>query len=256
MLDVKNVTKLFSSGIFIKKYLSALDNVSLHIERGEVFGIVGESGSGKTTLARIMLKSLKPSSGTVYFEGNDLYNGRMCSFEFRRKVQVITQNFSNALNPFMTIGESLKEVFRIQGIGKFRSITRQMETDIFKEVGLGIEHLGRYPSQLSGGQLQRVMIARVIALRPHLIIADEPTSCLDMSVQAQVIHLLLDLKKEMDFTMIFISHDIELVASISDRIAVMLDGRIVEMGSTKNIMEFPKISYTKKLVKCSREFIF
>ena len=171
-------------------------------------------------------------------------------------MQVITQNFSNALNPFMTIGESLKEVFRIQGIGKFRSITRQMETDIFKEVGLGIEHLGRYPSQLSGGQLQRVMIARVIALRPHLIIADEPTSCLDMSVQAQVIHLLLDLKKEMDFTMIFISHDIELVASISDRIAVMLDGRIVEMGSTKNIMEFPKISYTKKLVKCSREFIF
>jgi len=253
MLKVKNLSKYFKSSLFSNKKNQALDNVSFEIKRGEVFGIVGQSGSGKTTLANTLLKVLPPSSGQVLFEGNDLYGKRqMDELEFRKKVQVITQNFNNALNPNMTVMESLKEVFLIHGKKKYKSITREDLIKMLDKVVLGKELLSRYPTQLSGGQLQRILISRVVSLKPALIIADEPTSCLDMSVQARIIYLLMKLKKEHDFTLIFISHDIELTAAISDRIAVMHKGKIVEIAHADKILHNPQNDYTKLLIESSK----
>jgi peptide/nickel transport system ATP-binding protein len=231
MLTVEHLSKVYDGGPFSRKKTVALENISFHLKRGEVLGIVGESGSGKTTLANILLRAVSPDGGRVLLEGWKLFGkGRMPEDEFRRKVQMITQNFAGALHPDMTVLESIREVQRLFGRDVYKSVGEADVVRTLGDVGLGEELLHRRPAQLSGGQLQRVLIARVVSLKPALIIADEPTSCLDTSVQARIVRLLMALKLEYAFTMIFISHDVALTAAISDRIAVMNNGRIVEMG--------------------------
>lgn len=231
MLSVRNLKKVYRSGISSEKSVIALHNVSFDIHQGEVFGIVGESGSGKTTLARILLRLVLPDEGSVFLEGRDVLalKGRRLRI-FRKEMQAVTQTYETALNPRMKVKESLKEVFLVKGRKSFTKITTSKLAEMLAEVGLGKEHLDRYPSQLSGGELQRVIIARVMALTPGLIIADEPTSNLDVSTQAQIIHLMLKLKEKIGSTLIIISHDLELVSAICDRVAVLKNGRIEAIG--------------------------
>ncbi|BBO82442.1 ABC transporter ATP-binding protein [Desulfosarcina ovata subsp. sediminis] len=250
MLAVRNLSKAFDGSLFSRRKIIALDDVSFNLRRGETLGVVGESGSGKTTLASILLRATDPDRGQVMLSGNDIFGKRrMPEREFRKKVQMVTQNFSNALHPDMSVMESMREVFRTLGKKAYQSVS---ETDIVRrlnDVGLGRELLHRRPAQLSGGQLQRILIARVISLRPQLIIADEPTSCLDTSVQARIIRLLMTLKQEYGFAMIFISHDLPLTAAIADRIAVMYQGRIVELGLPREILTNPQHAYTHRFVR-------
>lgn len=250
LLEVADVTKEFVSGLLTERRTLAVDGVSFSVLPGEVFGVVGESGSGKTTLARILLKVLEPDSGRVLFGGRDLRALRRYSEVqgFRRRVQAIVQGCEEALSPRMRIRESLREVFRVHGRAAYRAVTEDRLAAMLAEVGLHSEHLDRYPLQLSGGQLQRVMIARVMAVEPQLIIADEPTSSLDVSVQAQIIRLLLDLKRRRDFTMVMISHDIELMKAVADRIVVMRDGRIIESGTVDAVANAPRQEYTRRLL--------
>lgn len=257
MLNVEHLSKVYGGGPFSGRKTTALEDISFDLKRGEVLGIVGESGSGKTTLANILLRAVAPDEGRVLLEGNDLFGkGRMPEGEFRRKVQIITQNFSDALHPDMTVLESMKEVQLIFGKSAYRSVTEADVIRTLEDVGLGEALLHRRPAQLSGGQLQRVLIARVVSLKPALIVADEPTSCLDTSVQARIIRLLMDLKREYAFTMIFISHDVALTAAISDRIAVMRRGRMVEMGAAARVVAAPRDAYTRRLVQSTKESSF
>ncbi|MCD6486942.1 MAG: ABC transporter ATP-binding protein [Syntrophobacterales bacterium] len=237
MLKVRNLTKVYYTGIFSRRSIFALNNLSFDVNRGDIFGIVGESGSGKTTVAKILLRLIEPDHGSVYFDKQNLLtlNGEKLR-RFRQRIQAVPQNYESALNPRMKIDESLKEVFLVKGKTRCKEITRQSLSARLNEVGLKEEHLDRYPAQLSGGQLQRVNIARVMALEPELIIADEPTSNLDVSVQAQIIHLMLDLKRKTNSTLIFISHDLDLISLICDRVAVMRKGEIVAIGVTEKIL--------------------
>jgi ABC-type glutathione transport system ATPase component len=257
MLRVEHLSKVYNGGPFSGKKTTALEDISFDLKRGEVLGIVGESGSGKTTLANILLRAVAPDEGRVLLDGNDLFGkGRMPEGEFRKKVQMITQNFSDALHPDMTVQESIKEVQRIFGKNAYRSVS---EADVIRtlgDVGLGEELLHRRPAQLSGGQLQRVLIARVVSLKPALIIADEPTSCLDTSIQARIIRLLMALKREYAFTMIFISHDVALTAAISDRIAVMRGGLMVETGDSTQVIKTPRDAYTRRFVRNAMDSVF
>ncbi len=210
MLKVRNLTKVYYTGVFHRKETFSLKNVSFDVKRGEIFGIVGESGSGKTSVAKILLRLIKPDQGSIFFDKQNLLtlNGEKLR-RFRQRIQAVSQNYESALNPRMKVKESLKEVFLVKGKKYFKEITTKSLVARLDEVGLKEEHLDRYPAQLSGGQLQRVNIARVMALEPELIIADEATSNLDVSVQAQIIHLMLDLKKKTNSTIIFISHKLK-----------------------------------------------
>ncbi len=254
MLTVDHLSKVFDTGPFSRKKTEALKEISFDLNRGEVLGIVGESGSGKTTLANILLRAVTPDSGRVLFDGNDLFGkNRIPERVFRKRVQMITQNFSDALHPDMTVLESMKEVHRLFGKKAYKSITKEEVAGVLETVGLGEELLFRRPVQLSGGQLQRVLIARVVSIRPELIIADEPTSCLDTSVQARIIRLLISLKEAYAFTMIFISHDVALTAAISDRIAVMHNGCMVELGDSAQVVKSPRDAYTRRFVQSAMD---
>ena len=237
MLKVRNLTKVYYTGIFSRRSMFALNNLSFDVNRGDIFGIVGESGSGKTTVAKILLRLIEPDHGSVYFDKQNLLtlNGEKLR-RFRQRIQAVPQNYESALNPRMKIEESLKEVFLVKRKKRCKEITRKSLSARLNEVGLKEEHLDRHPAQLSGGQLQRVNIARVMALEPELIVADEPTSNLDVSVQAQIIHLMLDLKRKTNSTLIFISHDLDLISLICDRVAVMRKGEIVAIGVTEKIL--------------------
>lgn len=227
MLKIENISKTYSRGVIKKKWVPALKNISLNIHQGEILGLIGQSGSGKTTLTKILLKTIKPDSGRITTEGRDIlsFKGETLR-EFRRSIQVIPQNSETALNPRFKIQKSLTEIFRLKSKKRFQEIQIDFLISMLEEVGLGEEHLDRYPYQLSGGELQRVMIARAMALEPKLIIADEATSNLDVLSQAQVIHLLLNLTRKNRSTMLFISHDIELVNVICHRVAILKKGCI------------------------------
>lgn len=238
MLKVRNLTKVYYTGVFHRKETFSLKNVSFDVNRGEIFGIVGESGSGKTTVAKILLRLIEPDQGSIFFDKQNLLTLKGEKLRrFRQRIQAVSQNYESALNPRMKVKESLKEVFLVKGKKYFKEITTKSLAARLDEVGLKEEHLDRYPAQLSGGQLQRVNIARVMALEPELIIADEATSNLDVSVQAQIIHLMLNLKKKTNSTIIFISHDLDLVSLICDRVAVMRRGEIVEMEVIEKILK-------------------
>ena len=251
MLEVLGLTKYFSSGFIRKRHIRAVDDVSFKIEKGRTLGLVGESGCGKTTIGRLILRLTKPTGGKVLFDGVDLFAlNRRKLLAIRPRIQMIFQDPDSSLNPRMRIGTSIAEPLKLHGtIPKAKREQRIRE--LIETVGLNPEHVNRYPYQLSGGQNQRVVLARILAMNPDLIIADEPTSSLDVSVQAQILNLMKDLQKEFDHTYLFISHDLDVVRIMADRIAVMYLGQLVEIGETRDIYDHAKHPYTQALLSAA-----
>jgi ABC-type oligopeptide transport system ATPase subunit len=225
-----------------------VDDVSFSIEEGETFGLVGESGSGKTTTGRCLLRLIEPTSGSVRFRGDDVlaFSAERLR-KARRDMQIVFQDPYGSLNPRMRVRDIVEEPLVIHGLGS-RASRRERVAELFALVGLDPSHLERYPHQFSGGQRQRIGLARALALNPQFLVLDEPVSALDVSVQAQVVNLLLDLQGRLSLTYLFIAHDLRLVEHICARIAVMYRGRIVESGATPAIFAAPQHPYTRALL--------
>lgn len=252
ILEVRELKRYFPvrTGVFLKKSgdVRAVDGVSLKVHRGETVGLVGESGCGKSTVGKTILNLLKPTSGQVIFEGKDLSTiGRAQWRLLRRKIQIIFQDPMESLNSRHTVGEILEEPFIIHKLGSPMQ-RRAWAQELLKKVGLNASSIGRFPHEFSGGQRQRIGIARAIALQPKLIVCDEAVSALDVSVQAQIINLLLELQRKMELSLLFIAHDLSVVRHLSDRVAVMYLGQIVEEASSDEIYQNPAHPYTRALV--------
>jgi peptide/nickel transport system ATP-binding protein len=229
--------------------IKAVDGVSLQVYPGETLGLVGESGCGKTTLGRTILKLAEPADGKIIFRETDLADiGRNSMKKFRKAIQIIFQDPYSSLNPRLTVGKAIMEPMTVHGIGSGHGERRRIALELLEKVGLEQKFFHRYPHELSGGQRQRVCIARALSVQPEFIVCDESVSALDLSVQAQVLKLLGKLKDELGLTYIFISHDLLVVKYISDRIAVMKDGKIVETGTAEEIYHTPKSEYTRNLI--------
>jgi len=248
---VRHLVKEFGrrGGLFRKaSHVRAVNDVSFSIDEGETFGLVGESGSGKTTTGRCILRLIEPTSGEVRFKGEDVLQfSRTRLRAARRDMQIVFQDPYSSLNPRMRVGAIVEEPLIIHKIGS-KAARRERVAELFDLVGLDPAQLSRYPHQFSGGQRQRIGLARALALNPSLIIADEPVSALDVSVQAQVINLLMDLQQRLKLTYLFIAHDLRLVRHICSRVAVMYLGRIVEMGPTERLFAAPAHPYTRALL--------
>ncbi len=230
-------------------YTRAVDGVSFEVFEGETLGLVGESGCGKTTLGRALLRLVEPQGGRILFDGADLAGYTTSDLKkLRRHIQIVFQDPYSSLNPRLTIGAAIAEPLKVHGLVKGRKARKEMVTGLLEKVGLGPEHFDRYPHEFSGGQRQRIVIARALGLSPSFIVCDESVSALDVSVQAQVLNLLNDLKKEYGFTIVFISHDLSVVRYISDRIMVMNRGRIEEIGDAETIYRHPQTAYTQRLI--------
>lgn len=224
-----------------------LDNVSIRVDSGEIVGLIGESGSGKTTLGRLLMKMLEPAAGDVLFRGRSLADLQRSDLKaFRRKVQMVFQNPYGSLHPLRKIGAALEEVFEIHDIGDRRE-RRRRAIELLEGVGLSAADADKYPAEFSGGQRQRIAIARAIALGPELVIADEPVSALDVSVQAQILNLLKDLNAAEGLAVLFISHDLSVVQYLCDRVLVMYLGTIVESGDAEQVLSRPVHPYTVAL---------
>jgi len=251
LVEVVHLVKHFTRGgglLRAASRVAAVDDVSFSIEAGETFGLVGESGSGKTTTGRCMLRLVEPTSGEVRFKGeNILAFPRARMRATRRDMQIVFQDPYSSLNPRMRVRETVEEPLIIHRIGSRDDRRRRVE-ELFHLVGLDPAHLERYPHQFSGGQRQRVGLARALALNPSFIILDEPVSALDVSVQAQVVNLLMDLQQRLRLTYLFVAHDLRLVEHICSRVAVMYLGRIVEIGSAAAIFAAPQHPYTRALL--------
>jgi oligopeptide/dipeptide ABC transporter ATP-binding protein len=234
-----------------KMFVYAVNDVSFYLKKGETLGIVGESGCGKTTVGMTILNLVKPTEGKIRFKGKDIHDFEALSkrekFNFRKQAQIIFQDPYSSLNPRMKLSRILSEPMKIHGICNDSEIKDRIEY-LFKRVGLSPEQASRFPHQLSGGQRQRVGIARALCLNPELIIGDEPVSALDVSIQAQIINLLVDIQEEFKFSYIFIAHDLAVVEHISDRIAVMYLGKIVETAGCEELFQNPLHPYTKALL--------
>jgi len=254
ILQVKDLVKHYAvtRGIVFRRTIGqvrAVDGVSLELKPGETLGVVGESGCGKSTLARVLMNLEKPTGGSVKYQGQEIFGLRGAELkEMRRQIQLVMQDPYTSLNPRMTVGDLIGEPFEIHPEVAPRRDRRRKVQDLLDVVGLNPEHINRYPHQFSGGQRQRIGIARALALRPKVIVCDEPVSALDVSIQAQVMNLLGQLQKEFGLSYIFIAHDLSVVRHLSDRVAVMYLGKIVETGTEDQIYERPTHPYTQALL--------
>jgi oligopeptide transport system ATP-binding protein len=252
LLEVRNLVKHFEvgGGMFARPaVVRAVDDVSFSVGRGETLGLVGESGCGKTTTGRCILQLERATSGQILFEGIDLATLSAAALRrVRRRVQVIFQDPYSSLNPRMTIGQIIAEPLKVHGVVAEPAAREERVHELLEQVGLLRQHARRYPHQLSGGQRQRVGIARALAMEPALIVCDEPVSALDVSIQAQIINLLEDLQQRFGLTYLFIAHDLSVVRHISDRVAVMYLGRIVELAGRGELYEQPLHPYTRALL--------
>ncbi len=248
LVKVVDLKKYFPvKGVFrVKGWVRAVDGVSFEIMKGQTLGLVGESGCGKTTVGKLVLRLLEPTSGKVYYNGENIYKLKGSKLkEFRRKAQMVFQDPYSSLNPRMTVFDIIYEPVKVYKLKV--SDPEKFIVDLLYKVGLNESHLYRYPHEFSGGQRQRIAIARILALNPEFIVLDEPTSALDVSVQAQILNLLKDLQAKYNLTYLFISHDLGVVRYMSDWIAVMYLGQIVEFGPAEEVFEKPLHPYTKAL---------
>lgn len=259
ILKVSNLSKTYNlkrTSVFGKReFQNSVDDVSFNIKRGSIVGLVGESGCGKSTLSKCILNLIDASDGKIEFENKTIYDkskkfniSKKEMTELRKDMQIIFQDPYSSLDPKMSIGKTIME-----GVKKHKNIQNQEAYDIAKEslelCGLDKSYMDRYPHEFSGGQRQRIAIARVLALRPKFIICDEPTSALDVSIQSQILNLMLDLKEKLNLTYLFISHNLNVVRCFCDEIIVMNEGKIVEMGDSKSVYSNPKNEYTRKLIE-------
>jgi oligopeptide/dipeptide ABC transporter ATP-binding protein len=254
LVQARDLVKHFpiTRGVFLQRKVGAVkavDGVSFEVRRGETLGIVGETGCGKSTTARLVMRLLEATSGQLTFEGQDITKVKGARLKaIRRDVQMIFQDPYSSLNPRKTIGSIIGEPFAIHGLLQEKGERRKAVQELMETVGLNPEHYNRYPHEFSGGQRQRIGVARALALKPKLLIADEPVSALDVSIQAQVLNLLRDLQRKFGLTVIFIAHDLSVVRHMCDRVAVMYLGRIVEMGTGDSLYAFPRHPYTGALL--------
>ena len=244
LIEMTNLKKYFP--MKQKHVLKAVDNVTMDIYKGEVLSLVGESGSGKTTLGRTVSRLYNKTNGKILFAGKEVE--KYSIKEFTKKVQMIFQDPQASLNPRMTVGDIIAEGIDIHGLAKTKKERNEKVYELLELVGLNREHANRFPHEFSGGQRQRIGIARALAVDPEVLVCDEPISALDVSIQAQVVNLLKDLQRERNLTLLFIAHDLSMVKYISDRVAVMYRGKVVELGTPEAVYNDPVHSYTKSLI--------
>src|SRR3954468_11123874 len=254
LVEVRDLVKHFpiTKGIIFQKQVGAVravDGVTFDVKRGEALGIVGETGCGKSTTARLVNRLLEPTSGSIKINGQEIADLSKRQLKpLRREVQMIFQDPYSSLNPRKTVGAIIAEPFVIHGLEKGEGKRKRAVQDLMEQVGLNPEHYNRYPHEFSGGQRQRIGVARALALQPKLIIADEPVSALDVSIQAQILNLLRDLQREYDLTLVLISHDLSVVRHMCDRVAVMYLGKIVELADSDALYAHPRHPYTGALL--------
>lgn len=248
LIRVEGLKKYFAvkAGFMKYNYVQAVEKANFFIEKGETLGLVGESGCGKTTLGRTILRLYEPTEGKIFYDGVDITNVKM--HPYRRKMQIIFQDPSGSLDPRMTVGEIIGEAIDVHNLAKNRRARNDRIHDLLTKVGLNSEHSNRYPHEFSGGQQQRIGIARALAVEPEFIVCDEPVSALDVSIQSQIVNMLEDMQKELGLTYLFIAHDLSVVRHISNRIGVMYLGDIVELAKSQVLHKNPLHPYTKTLL--------